>query len=251
MPFVIDKIIQIKKYFLPTAYDRYLKKLHENRVQFYSQFINKGDLCFDIGANMGNRTEIFLKLGAKVIAVEPQESCYQYLNNKFVKKATIIKKGIGSKNEMKDFFISNHNQLSTFSKEWIQTLQSDRFKESKWYESKPIEIITLDSIIEKTKIPQFIKIDVEGFELEVFKGLSKPFRFLCFEFAVPDNLINLQLSLEQLHTNYKNLVFNYAEMDNTFLELNQWISYNEIMELINTEEFSLHSAGDIYVKNLS
>ena len=30
----------------------------KNRIAFYSQFIKKGDLCFDIGANIGNRTDI-------------------------------------------------------------------------------------------------------------------------------------------------------------------------------------------------
>ena len=57
--------------------DKYFKNSHrknieEKRFNFYSGFINKGNICFDIGANYGNRTEVFLKLGSEVIAVEPQ-----------------------------------------------------------------------------------------------------------------------------------------------------------------------------------
>ena len=38
-------------------------------VDFYRQFVTEGDLCFDVGANVGRRTRTFLKLKAKVVAV--------------------------------------------------------------------------------------------------------------------------------------------------------------------------------------
>jgi hypothetical protein len=43
-----------------------------NMTSFYQQFLQPGDLCFDVGANMGNRVEAFLKIGANVVVVEPQ-----------------------------------------------------------------------------------------------------------------------------------------------------------------------------------
>lgn len=49
------------------------------RLEFYSQFIHPGDLVFDVGANVGNRTKIFLRLGARVVAFEPQASCARVL----------------------------------------------------------------------------------------------------------------------------------------------------------------------------
>ena len=45
------------------------KKRQKKLINFYSQFIKKGDLCFDIGAHRGKLKDIFLKLGARVIAV--------------------------------------------------------------------------------------------------------------------------------------------------------------------------------------
>ena len=58
----------------------YWKPFNESRLkQFYGQFITKGDLCFDVGAHLGNRSNAWLKLGAKVVAVEPQPQCIRYL----------------------------------------------------------------------------------------------------------------------------------------------------------------------------
>ena len=48
---------------------------HKEALHFYSQFIKKKDLCFDVGTNIGSRTELFLELGAKIICIEPQKAC--------------------------------------------------------------------------------------------------------------------------------------------------------------------------------
>ena len=52
----------------------------QTKTKFYSKLIQNGDLCFDVGANVGNRTEAFLKLGARIVAVEPQPECIAVLN---------------------------------------------------------------------------------------------------------------------------------------------------------------------------
>ena len=67
------------------------------RRKFYEQFIHPGDLCFDVGANIGNRTVIFLELGAKVIAIEPQKECYEKLTKRCGDKIELVKKGVGEK----------------------------------------------------------------------------------------------------------------------------------------------------------
>jgi len=245
---VISNIIKVKKFFLPTKHDKKQRKLYQERFSFYSQFIDKGDLCFDIGANIGDRTQIFLELGANVFSVEPQESCCQNLKKRFGNKITLIEKGVGSKEEVKDFYISNYSQVSSFSTEWIDNLKRERFKDAEWNKKVQIEITTLDNIIPVNKIPGFIKIDVEGFELEVLKGLSKPFKYLSFEFAVPDNLDNLIKCLQQLQSSHDNLHCNYAVLDNTFLELTNWISIDEMVQVASGKEFSDNNAGDIYIK---
>jgi FkbM family methyltransferase len=245
---LLQVLIKIKKKFLPTQYDKEQRELYKARLHFYSQFIKKGDVCFDVGANVGDRTALFLELGAKVVAVEPQESCCKILEKRFGNKITLIKKGVGSKAEMKDFYISNqHSQVSSFSKDWIDDVKKDRFKNVEWNEVKQIEIVTLDSLVEKFGTPHFIKIDVEGFEYEVLKGLTKPFKCLSFEFAIPENNVGLNNCINYLNTITKTLKFNYAIQDNTNLELTNWVSFNEMDCLTATEGFQSHFAGDIYV----
>src|SRR5690349_11141019 len=72
---------------------------------FYSQFVKAGDLCFDIGANMGSRIAVFLKLKARVVALEPQEKCLRELHKVFHGyDVKVIPKGAGATNEVKEFF---------------------------------------------------------------------------------------------------------------------------------------------------
>lgn len=76
---------------------------HRQRaLNLYGQFIRPGDLCFDIGANLGNRVALFLALGATVVAVEPQEICTRVLQLKFgryvrQKRLHILNHGVGAR----------------------------------------------------------------------------------------------------------------------------------------------------------
>lgn len=108
------------KFFKDKYFENPLQKEHRNRmIKFYSDFINSGSLCFDIGANYGYRTEAFLQIGAKVIAVEPQKQCVKFMKLKFKDRLIILNNGVGSEKSRKKFFISNAHALSSFSKDWI------------------------------------------------------------------------------------------------------------------------------------
>ena len=50
----------------------------------FQKIIKAGDLVFDVGLNTGDKSEIFLKLGASVIGFEPQIECYNYSINRFI-----------------------------------------------------------------------------------------------------------------------------------------------------------------------
>ena len=67
-------------------------------VRFYRQFIQPGDLCFDLGAHVGNRTRSWRDLGARVISIEPQPRCLDVLNNRFGrdKHVVIVPKAVAS-----------------------------------------------------------------------------------------------------------------------------------------------------------
>jgi FkbM family methyltransferase len=226
----------------------YGRELLKKRSAFYKAFINTNDLCFDVGANVGNRVEIFLALGAKVIAVEPQSSCISILNKKFGEKITIVNKGLGEKIGILEMFIADNSTISSFSKEWIDVAKKDRFKEYSWNKKETIEITTLDNLINEYGVPHFIKIDVEGFEFEVLKGLSQPIKYISIEYNLPENLeITLQC-LAKIKALKTKIECNYSIKETMEFALEKWLPINEMEDLIKTEKFITTGFGDIYIR---
>ena len=152
-------------------------------VEFYSQFIKEGDLCFDIGANIGRFTRVFLKLGARVICIEPQENCLRQLHKLFRNNSNVIivGKAVGEYEGYGELMISEEHTISTMSDKWTK---EGRFsKEHKWTKTQKVSVTTPDALIQLYGLPKFVKIDVEGFEESVMEGLTKPISFISFEFT--------------------------------------------------------------------
>ncbi|PZR11681.1 MAG: hypothetical protein DI539_20470, partial [Flavobacterium psychrophilum] len=162
------------------------------RIAFYSSFLKAGDLVFDVGSNMGNRIRPLLSLNLKVVAVEPQAACCAYLRKTFGDKIILEQKGLGDKEEIKKMYVAEkQNYLSSFSEDWIAKMKEQRFQDADWNNVQEVQITTVDNLIARYGTPKFIKIDVEGYELEVLKGLNKPINMMSFEYAVPENLQGL------------------------------------------------------------
>ena len=227
------------------------KELIRERRAFYLQFLSLSGIFFDIGANYGSRLEPLINDEVKIVAVEPQRECVRFLKRKFGKKITILQNGVGSKSESKTMYIStNANILSSFSKEWIDsTKQSGRFKSVNWNTTRTIEMITLDYLIANYGTPDFVKIDVEGFELEVLKGLSQPVKALSLEYTVPERKDALVDCLNYLNMLYSGEIsFNYCASESVIFAAVDWLNYEEVIKLVNTSEFLGSQFGDIYIK---
>jgi FkbM family methyltransferase len=245
------KLEKLKKTVFPTKHDKQQKQLFEQQVKFYASFIRENNLCFDIGGNVGDKAAIFLKLNAQVVIVEPQDSCVKILNEKFGDKATILQKGAGSGNAIKEFYIANNSQISSFEKDWVTDLKDTRFTGVVVQKVEKIEIITLDSLIATYGTPDFIKIDVEGYELEVLNGLNQKFAMLSFEYAVPEKLEDALKCLMLLKNKYPGLLCNYTVGNcPAAFNLDNWISIEEMLVYAQEDYFKNTFAGDIFVKNL-
>jgi FkbM family methyltransferase len=245
-------LADIKKRRFPSKKQKEKLKIEDEdffkRKQFYSTFINRNDLCFDVGANMGNRIAPMLSIKAKIVAIEPQKACIKYLRYKFKKQIEIIAKGLGEHEGFYDFYPSNMNVISSFSSEWINSVKNGRFKDYKWGKAVKIEMTTLDNLIKRFGIPAFIKIDVEGYELEVLKGLSSPIKNISFEYTVPEQLEKVYKCLEQLEKINPNIEFNYSIAESMILVFSRWLSITEMKEYLNTTNFISSGFGDIYVR---
>lgn len=235
-----------EKYF-PSDYYKKTLLAHQDYMVFLSQFVKNGDLCFDIGAHKGHRTEILLQLGAKVVTIEPQKDLYKYLKFKFGKKIQLENCGISSKNGTEALFINSYSSLSTFSQTWADQAQTGRFANSTWIAKRWMKVHTLDYMIEKYGLPAFCKIDVESYEYEVLSGLSKNIPYISFEFMIPENVDILRKCLYQLISLNPLAEFNYALGDNLKLALSEWVQSSKVEEFLNQEIFSTSSWGDIYV----
>ncbi len=212
---------------------------------FYENFIKSGDLVFDVGANYGNRVEVFLNLKANIVAVEPQQKCVNYLRKAY-QNINIEQVGLGEKEEVKLFYEADNSVLSTFSDSYIEKVKNTRHKTSVWKKSKKIQITTLDNLIKKYGNPVFIKIDVEGYEYEVLKGLTRKSGVVSFEYNIPelkDELINCLDLLR--NANYNQFNFSLGESMKFGQE---WKNYEDFRNGISSGEFKMSNFGDIYAR---
>ncbi len=225
------------------------KVMFDKRVTFYKQFLSPGDLYFDIGANLGNRIGPALKLQAKVVAVEPQRECCLFLKKKYGNAVKIINKGAGAKVGEQDFFQSETHMISSFSTDWIDAVKkSGRFSDREWEKKGTIPLTTLDTLINEYGIPKFIKIDVEGYEPEVLKGLSQPVNYLSFEYNVPEQQAHVADCLRRLKGISGDIECNYSSGESMEWATQQWRSAEEMIRLMQSD---FAGFGDVYVRSVN
>ena len=217
------------------------------RKEFYGQFIKSGDLVFDVGANKGNRTIIFLDLGAKVVAVEPQKECYEHLTKRFGNKIELVKLGLGEKESTETMYVSGSTLISSFSKDHVDMMQEDRFKGADWGKTIEVSMTTMDNLIKQHGVPAFCKIDVEGYEYDVLKGLSQPVGAMSLEYIVPENTQVLVDCINHLSKLGK-IECNFSYGESMKFNLSTWKSGPEMAVYVQTKEFTNTSYGDVYIR---
>ena len=203
----------------------YGKPFNRRRLKgFYSGFIGKGDLVFDIGAHLGNRSEAWLALGARVIAAEPQPICVQYLQKRFLSNEHfyLLKAVVGAEAGTTIFNISARSP----------TISTARQLDWQY------------SINQYSWMPSFCKIDTEGFEWEVIQGLNHAIETISLEYLAFD-LERIIRCLKKLNT-LGSYHCNFSPGESQRWMYSQWVPVNEFTNILEHSPFP-HRFGDIYL----
>jgi FkbM family methyltransferase len=155
--------------------------------RLYREFVRPDDLVFDVGAHVGDRIAAFRRLGARVVAVEPQPALVFTLKALYGRSAdvTIEGKAVGRNPGTISMWINTDNPtISTASNDFVRAAEGAAGWEGQvWDRSIEVPVTTLDELIAAHGVPTFIKIDVEGFEEEALAGLTRRVNALSFEFT--------------------------------------------------------------------
>jgi FkbM family methyltransferase len=219
------------------------------RLKFYSQFVCAGNIVFDIGANLGNRTRVFHRLGAIVVSVEPQPRLARALAGFYAgdESVKVVAAAVGSKIGKATMYLSTAHVLSSLSSEWIEKVTgSGRFTGMKWQRQATVPVTTLGVLICEHGQPAFIKIDVEGFEYEVIRGLQASVAALSFEFT-PEMSSAAYYCIQHLEAIGMS-EFNFVEGESHLLSSTSWLSGSQIRDLLGQLESSNRIFGDVYAR---
>jgi len=209
------------------------------------KLLNSGDLFFDIGAHLGSKSNQFLNKKLKTVMVEPLPQCIKQLKVKFKDKkdVEILQKAVGKNIGTMTLEInSKMPTISTMAEHW----KKGRFSSEKWDQKILVEVITLDQLIKIYGKPDYIKIDVEGFELEVLLGLTQKVGIISFEFASEflDQTFECLSHLKKI--GYNDYNFSIGEKRKFFSE---WSTTDKLIKKLENEIVNDKMLwGDIYCK---
>ena len=248
-----DLLLQTLKWQPEIKLDRGLRETYawiDHRIrakQFYSQFLKSDGLVFDIGANVGDKAVVFRSLGAKVIAVEPQNACVEYLSKRFSadKHVIIISSAVGSSEGCGTIAIGPAKGISSMSPVWLEAVSRANRFEHIWNTSQNVNITTLCSLIDQYGVPDFIKIDVEGYESEVLRGLNKPIKALSFEFH-PEHLQDTKACITHLSA-LGEVEFNYSLKEDMIFSRG-WMTSVEVGDELSQYIGDNLMYGDVYAR---
>lgn len=208
--------------------------------EFYAQFVpqDRPWTAFDIGAHRGDKTAEFLAHGAeRVLAVEPQSSVFRILSSRYETDNRVIplQYGVGNSYDVSRspmlMWESGSDTLSTFSFErTMGRFESYGFRSG----DKPVKMVTLDYLFREFFEPDYIKIDVEGYEIRVIGGLNRYELINAISFEFDNDYEDVERCTELVST-YGLYEYNFTIGDVWNFALPEWVSRKSLLHNILSE----------------
>ena len=213
----------------------------------YGRFVAPGALAFDIGSHVGDRIGSFRRLGAHVVALEPQPLCARVIRELYAGDAdvTLIEAACGEKPGSLTLWINSANPtVSTASADFIRAAEgAGGWEGQTWDQAIEVPCTTLDALVTRFGEPAFAKVDVEGFEDTVLAGLSQPLPALSFEFTTIQRDVALRC-LDRL-ASLGPFGFDIALGESQVLTFGRWVPKADMAAHIAALPHAANS-GDVY-----
>jgi FkbM family methyltransferase len=160
---------------------------HGAMDRLHRLFVRPGDLVFDVGAHVGDRIASFRRLGARVVAVEPQPALARTLKLLYGRDRAVVIEPVAVGRNAGSIALKvnlDNPTVSSASDAFIKAAEgAPGWEGQRWTKTVRVPVTTLDALIELYGSPSFIKLDVEGFEVEALAGLTREVPALSFEFT--------------------------------------------------------------------
>lgn len=215
--------------------------------RMHARFVGAGGLAFDIGAHVGDRIASLRRLGARVVACEPQPALAGTLRLLYGRDpaVTIEAVAVGATNGQVPLYLNIANPtVSTASPDFIAAADgAPGWAGQRWERRILVPQLRLDDLIARHGRPDFCKIDVEGFEAQVLRGLTQPLPALSFEFTTIQRAVALAAlaELERLGT----WRYNAALGESQCLAHRDWLDADRLRAWLLALPARANS-GDIY-----
>jgi FkbM family methyltransferase len=167
------------------------------------------------------------------VAIDPDPSNQEILKQSFLKyrlapkPVVIVGKAVSDHRGKETMWVEQPGSaMNTLNPKWVDTLRHDpsRFGTRLDFGAKQeVETITLEELIQSHGTPLYVKIDVEGYEASVLRGLRTAVPFVSFEVNLPEFKPEAVQCVELLERVAANGVFNYTADCVQGLVLERWL----------------------------